>query len=151
MAKKKGAKLKGRRPPPVCKAILLCESVSTDPETNHVSVFRIFNSFALPKFPLSLDPIIVFLQLTNGIGRYWTAVEVHDLHDGEVMGRVEVFVDFPDRLTVRNLAITVPLLLLTHAGVYDVIVSAEGQEIDRQQFTVVPAEESENGFEETES
>ena len=43
---------------------------------------------------------------------------------------------FQERAMKGNLLIPVPPLPLEHDGVYDFVVLADGQEIDRQQFIV---------------
>jgi hypothetical protein len=149
MAKKKGKKKKGHRPPPVCKAILLCQSADIDADTGQADIFGVFGELALQTFPNSIPPFIVFLQLTNGFGKYRLIVEVQDLHDGQLLAKTEGLVDFTEKLVTKNFVISVSLLFLARPGVYDVVVLADGQEIDRQQFVAI-MKELEDGFEETE-
>jgi hypothetical protein len=131
-------KPKGRRPPPVCKAILLCDQVIVDARTNKVSVIGIFTFFGLPQFPGQTFPVTAFLQLTNGIGKYALTVEIHDLSTGRVIARAELAeVEFEDRATKSNVVFSVPALPLQHPGIYDFVVLADDQEIDRQQFTAL--------------
>ena len=124
MAKKKGRKKKGRRPPPVCKAILLCDSVNMDDSTELADILGVFSKLGLERFPSPIPPFIVYLQLTNGVGRYRLTVEVHDLHNGEVLFRIEAFIEFDDKLNAQILAIPISLLSLRHPGPYDIIVLA---------------------------
>ncbi|HLW64953.1 MAG TPA: hypothetical protein VKS79_06490 [Gemmataceae bacterium] len=147
MARKKGGKKKGQRPPPVCKAILLCQTTMTEVDTNYVSVIRILDEFLLPDLPCAIGPLTVFFQVVNGIGSYETLMEVQDLQDGGVLFRVENTIEFSDRLTPYYIAITIPSLFLTHPGVYDVVLLADGQEIDRQQFTAKLEEGPDHGGE----
>ena len=46
-------------------------------------------------------------------------------------------VNWPEKLLTLNLMIPIPSLTMTHAGVYDLVVLANGQEIERQKFEVV--------------
>ncbi|HEV3146186.1 MAG TPA: hypothetical protein VGZ47_20030 [Gemmataceae bacterium] len=148
--KKKGGKHKGQRPPSVCKAILLCDSVSVDDDTDLADISGVFSKLSIEGFPGPIPTFVVFLQLTNGVGRYQLTVEVHDLHDGEALFRIETFVDFFDKLNAQIFAIPISLLSLRRPGAYDVIVLADGQEIDRQQFIAIEREGIGNGFEQTE-
>jgi hypothetical protein len=90
----------------------------------------------MPQFPAFTRPFTAFLQLSEGIGRYEIVVEIHDLRANQVLARAAgTGVQFPERLTMLNLTIPVPPLPLTHAGGYDLVVFANGQEIDRQKFS----------------
>lgn len=126
---------KGRKPPPKCKAILLCDHVIADPATAKISVIGIFSRWAFPHFPHSTPPFRVFLQLTDGIGSYVISMEVLDLQDFQIVahGRIAE-IDFTERKNKVDLGISIPPLLIPHAGSYDFIVLADGQEVDRQQF-----------------
>lgn len=87
----------------------------------------------------------VFLQLIDGIGRYDLTLEIQDLAEQHTIARgVGPRIAFPDRVTPLQLRLQIPALPLKHPGRYDVIVFADGQEIDRQQFVAV-AEEDHGG------
>jgi hypothetical protein len=135
MAKKKPASRKSTKPPPRCKAILLCDQAIVEAVTGKVSLVGIFDRFALRRFPGPIRPFTAFLQLTDGIGKYDITIEVHDLREDVVLARAPVVsLEFKDRAGKANLMIPVPPLHLKHAGGYDFVVLADGQEIDRQQF-----------------
>ena len=135
MAKKKPAPKKSTKPPPKCKAILLCDQAIVEAVTGKVSLVGIFDRFALRKFPGHIRQFTAFLQLTDGIGKYAITIEVHDLREDVVLARAPIVsLEFKDRAGKANLMIPVPPLLLKHAGGYDFVVLADGQEIDRQQF-----------------
>jgi hypothetical protein len=133
MAKKRPRK--GRKPPPKCKAILLCDHTIVEAVTGKVSVIGIFRKWSFPRFPDSTPPFKVFLQLTDGIGNYIVSVEVHDLQDDRIIAqKVIAEIDFSERKSKVDLVISISSLLIPHAGSYDFVVLADGQEIDRQQF-----------------
>lgn len=124
------------KPPPKCKAILLCDQTILDATSGKVSIIGIFDLFNLPQFPGMLTPFMAFLQMTDGIGRYSITLEIHDLQGDVVVARAEgPEIDFPERASKINFATPVPALTLQHPGVYDFVVFADGQEIDRQKFT----------------
>jgi hypothetical protein len=150
MAKKK-EKGAAPKPPPKCKAILLCNQVILDRFTNTTSIIGLIDQFNLRAFPANIRPMTAFLQLTSGIGKYGLVVEIHDLQRDVIVGRgMDMAVDFPDRLTKVNVIIGIPPLPMNHEGLCDVVVKADGQEIDRQQFAAkliqppsLPADEKE--------
>lgn len=129
------AKRKGRKPPPKCKAILLCDQAIIEAVTGKVSLIGIFDSWSFPQFPHPTRPFMAFLQMTDGVGQYAVSVDIHDLETDQIIAQARIAeMTFSDRTAKVNLMIPVPPLLLEHAGSYDFVVLADGQEIDRQQF-----------------
>lgn len=136
MAKKRVRK--GRKPPPRCKAILLCDNTIVEAETGKIDIIGIFGAWAFPDFPRATPPFKVFLQLTDGIGIYAVSAEVHDLQQDQIIGQVQIGeIDFPERKSRLSLILSIDPLRILHAGSYDFVVLADGHEIDRQQFQVV--------------
>jgi hypothetical protein len=135
MAKKRPtAKKKGRLPPPTCKAILLCQMAIFEQGTGNPSLVNIFDRIVLDSLPGRVSQC-VFLQLVNGIGAYDIVVEVHDLGEDKILGRATVAsIEFPDRTIRANVVISMPGFPITHTGIYEFVVLANDQEIDRQQF-----------------
>jgi hypothetical protein len=134
MGKKKSGK-QAKLPPPRCKAILLCDHVIVDAVTGKPTIVGVFEGFTVPSFPGFTALCHAFLQLTDGIGKYRITVEIRDLRDDFVVGRGQIVeLEFQARAIKRNLIIPVPPIRLQHDGLYDFVVLADDQEIDRQQF-----------------
>jgi hypothetical protein len=132
MAKKRR---KGKKPPPRCKAILLCDQVMLDAVTRKTSLIGVFDSFFMRQFPGPTQQFCVFLQLVDGIGTYVLTAEVHDLHDDAVIARLlQLQVKFPGRTNKLNLNVGPVVMQIPHVGAFDVVLMADGQEIDRQRF-----------------
>ena len=153
MAKKRSAAQKqGRVPPPTCKAILLCRLAILEQGTGNPSLIGVFDRIILDGLPGMVGECTVFLQLVNGIGAYDIVVEVHDLEQDKVLGRARVAsIDFPDRSARANVVIPVPGIPIPHPGVYEFVVLANDQEIDRQQFIAALREEISDGPDEEEA
>ena len=104
-----------------------------------VGVFEVFN---LRSMPGRTSSFTVFLQLTDGIGRYDLVIEIYDLQQGVVLGRGSgLGLNWPQKLLKMNVTIPVPPVPVTHEGAYDLVVTANGQEIERQKFTVAVFQE----------
>lgn len=147
MAKKPPRKKKpgGLVPPPACKALLLCDHTIIEAGTGKVSIIGAFARFNLQEFPGFTSPFTAFAQLADGIGRYEIQVEIHDLREDKVLARsAKLVIKFAERLTRINICLPVPPLPLAHPGNYDVVFFANGQEIDRQQFSAASQEESDD-------
>lgn len=129
-------------PPPTCKAILLCDSVIFDAFTGYYSAIGIFDVFVLPSFPGETRSFVAYLQLTDGIGEYSMALEIHDLKDDTIVARAEgKTMRFKDRPSKVHLIINAPPLSLSHPGVYEFVVKANDQVIDHQRFLAISPEE----------
>lgn len=132
------AKQSGRRPPPKCKAILICDQVIVEAGTGKVSVIGTFDAFYLEEIPSQTKPANVFLQFADGIGSYSITIEVWDLQTDEVIARTEeLAMQFPQRLLKMSLILQLPALPIQQAGSFDLVVLADGEEVDRQQFHVI--------------
>jgi hypothetical protein len=138
----------GSKPPPKCKAILLCEQVILDARTRKHSVIGIFDGFQVMGFPCAIPPLHAFVQLVDGIGRYELSAEIHDLRDNLTITRLPpLVVEFPERTNTFNMTVGIAGLIVPHEGVYDFVMFADGKEIDRQRLTARLAEGNEDGRE----
>jgi hypothetical protein len=137
MAKKKAPNPKEQKPPPVCKAILLCDRVIIDARTGEYTVIGIFDQFEVAAFPGRTRGFAVYVQLTSGIGSYEISFEIQDLQNNTTAARTSSGpkVEFPDRSAKAHMIAELPAIPLAHPGIFDFVVLANGQEIDRQQFT----------------
>lgn len=69
---------------------------------------------------------------------YDIVVEIWDLSRNETVARaVGLAIEVPGPLIRANVIIPVPPMRFQHVGVYDLVMLANGLEIDRQQFQVV--------------
>ena len=136
------------KPPPSCKAILLCERAIVESETQLISLIGILNHFGAAEFPAELPPITVYLQLVDGIGSYQIHVETLDLSSGaEVVRSPNTEIQFPERPGSIDLIIPISSLSVEHPGGYDIVVFANEQELDRQQLTIVDLSEGDSNDE----
>lgn len=146
-------KKKVGRPPPTCKAILLSDLAIVEAGTGKASIIGIHDCFYVAQFPGRTSPSTVFLQLTNGEGKYEIRVEILDLKDDKIIAKAHgVVIEFPppERLSRVNMVIPIPPLPVQHEGKYDVVVLCNDGEIDRQQFQVVVPQEQAHGNDPTE-
>ena len=125
-------------PPPIptCKAILLCQKTIVEEGTGVVSLIGIFDNYSIDGDGLT-PAVEAFCQITSACGEYNLTVEIHDLQTGNKVatgegGKIEI----EDRLMRANVIIPIPRIPFQHAGLYDFVVLANGNEIDRQKFGV---------------
>ncbi len=136
------------KPPPSCKAILLCERAIVEAETGSISVIGILNELGVADFPARLPAFTMYLQLVDGIGSYQIHLETLDLSSGEVIvSSPNTEIRFPERPGSIDLIIPISSLPVEHPGGYDIIVLANEQELDRQQLTIVNLAEGDSNDE----
>jgi hypothetical protein len=122
-------------PLPVCKAILLCQHVDAD-APGELSLTGVISNVFVDESMVA-PPIELFCQITDAIGHYELIVETHDLDANEVIGRSEPTVfDAVDPLMNLNIIMPVAGTRFQHTGLHDIVVFANGEEIDRRQFGV---------------
>jgi hypothetical protein len=127
------------KPPPRCKAMLLCERTMVEAGTTKVTLIGLIAAHVMQQFPGRTPLMRTFLYLVDGIGEYDITVEVHDLADDRIIFRAKGRrISFPDRLASRLLFFSIPPLPILHPGRYDVVVLGNGKEIERQQFRALP-------------
>ena len=125
-------------PKPKCKALLLCDETILEAVTGKISLIGVFRNFVLDKYPGYTRTFHVFTQMTDAQGRYSIVAEVRDLSTDSVIAKATgLGIKIADRLDVVNIVLPAPPLPIPHEGVYDVILFANGEEIDRQQFKAI--------------
>ena len=73
--------------PPVCQAMLLCDSVIREEGTQKITLVGVFDTFWLAKFPGRTSRCGVFLRLIDGTGEFSITAEVQDPERGVVVSR----------------------------------------------------------------
>jgi hypothetical protein len=125
------------KPVPQCKAILLCERAIREAGTNQHSLIGIVRRFVVPRLPAQSQPVTAYLQLAEGVGSYNISAEVRDLTTGQPLAQGQgATIEFQDRLTVLEFLLPLPPLPLRQEGGLELVVFANGEEIDRQKITV---------------
>lgn len=139
--KRKTGKKRGKKPPPKCKAFLLCHGTIIEQTSGNVTIINTFNAFVVPQFPGHIGGFWIFIQLTDGIGDYDAEVEIVDLQDDRTIARAvgPAKLKFPAKLVRMNVMIPIPPLPMVHSGSYEIRVLADGQLIERQVFDAVEA------------
>ena len=145
MAKRTVSKQRKGKPPPTCKAMLLCDQPIVDANTGKLSLIGIFEQFIMPQFPGVTSPFTAFMQFTDGIGDYSITIEVHDLRENKVIARTPGgTVKFLERTTKANMIVYAAPLPIPHSGAYDFVVFADGDLVEHQQFLAVTRSEQQN-------
>lgn len=91
------------KPLPQCKAFLICDEFGFDEITGKFDLYGLVNSLEFPRFPAEAPPLVVYLQLYDGIGRYDLSMELRNLADGNsVAAGIFAHLEFPIGLLKLN-------------------------------------------------
>ena len=73
--------------PPMKTAILLCDKVIVEHNTNKKSLIGCFTNVSGPEFPFTLDAFTIFLTLIGGHGKNSCRVEVKHMTKDDIGGK----------------------------------------------------------------
>ena len=122
-------------PDPVCKAFLICQKSIVEEGTGSVSLIGLFNGFKVGSSGRT-GRAEVFCCITEAEGKYKITIEIQDLNSGMAVAAAEgPEIEIDSRLKSAQVLFPIPPLPLT-PGAYDLVMFANGSEIDRQKFTV---------------
>jgi hypothetical protein len=125
-----------RKPPPVCKAILLCVDAFKEHDGT-TTIKGVFDFLRALSIPFTESPFFVYTRLVNGIGTYAVSAEIRDRMNGTVLGETRAYErDFPDRHTACETVFHVSTITFPRWGAYEFVIFADGAEIKRHKFEV---------------
>jgi hypothetical protein len=123
-------------PHPVCKALLLCERTTIAEGTGAINLFGVESNFQADE-NLMTHASEVFVQLTGAEGQYDIVVEIWDLQERSVIARAsQRGIEIDDPEMVNSVLMPIPPMQLSSDNYHDVVVLANGEEIDRRRFGV---------------
>ena len=94
--------------PPEVLAMILCDQVITDVQTNKKSLIGIFDQIETASLPCVIHELHVYLSLTDGHGRLPMAVTCVADDDGDELFRGDAEVEFSDPLRVVESPVHLP-------------------------------------------
>ena len=127
-------------PVPKANAMLICDSVITDKETNKKSLIGIFEHINAFKFPCMHHSLAVYIKLTDARGKYKFRLELVDLEENLIIEKTEL----PQDININNplgtyeLVINFGRLTFKHAGEYEFRMFANNKIFEQKKFSVKP-------------
>jgi hypothetical protein len=107
-------------PLPTVHAMLVCDLVIREAGTNKHSAIGIFTDVFTTKFPMILNPLAVYVCLGDALGFYDLAVELVDLAEDKVLGRVEgMKLQAKDKLATHDFGIRFVNTTFQKPGTYE--------------------------------
>lgn len=124
--------------PPEVLAMVLCDLVITDAETNKKSLIGLFDRVETAALPCVVHELHLYLCLTDGHGRLAAAVACVLADDGAVLFRGQTEIEFTDPLQVVELHFVFPDAQFPGFGQYRFQFFADGQLLRERKFFVSP-------------
>jgi hypothetical protein len=112
---------------PVARSLILCDAVTAD-GTGKLYLAGAFNSIRARSLPHSGTRVVVFAQLTGGVGVVPARVEVrHALRDEVVCTAEPLSLHFPDRLKIVQMSTVLTRCVFLYPGMYTVELFCHNQ------------------------
>jgi hypothetical protein len=126
-----------KRPQPLCLALLVCDAVVTDRNTDKISILGTFSEILADGLPVLVPQLTVYAELTNGHGETTVQLRLSRVEPkpveaagdilGQTLGLWEFPIVFDSPLRIYNLHITAMNLYLLDFGDYRFSVEVEGE------------------------
>lgn len=115
-------------PLPTVHAMLLCDIVIKEAGTNKHSAIGIFTDVFTTKFPMLLNPLAVYACLSDAIGTYELSMEVADLGEDRILGRVGgLRLQAKEKLASYDFGIRFVNTVFPRPGTYEFRLLADGR------------------------
>jgi len=124
-------------PLPTVHAMLVCDMVLKEAGTNKHSAIGIFTDVYASKFPMMLNPLAVYACLSDAMGVYDLSVELVDLDQDRVLGRVEgLKLHSKDKLLTHDFGIRFVNTVFARPGTYEFRLLADGRPLGAKTLRV---------------
>jgi hypothetical protein len=117
-------------------AMILCDQVITDVETNKKSLIGLFDQVETLSLPCVVHELHIYLSLTDGHGTLPVELACVTLDEEEPLFRGETELEFTDPLQMVELHFVFPNARFPHAGEYRFQLSTRGRILRERKFVV---------------
>jgi hypothetical protein len=117
-------------------AMILCDLVITDAESNKKSLIGLFDRVETAIIPCIVHELHIYLSLTDGHGSLPVEVACVPADSAEELFRGQTWVRFEDPLQVVELQFVFPNARFPYAGEYRFQFFAEGHLLRERKFVV---------------
>lgn len=129
-------------PRPIATAIIACDRAIREIGTNKVTLVGIFDRFSAPGFPVEfVGGTAVYARVTDAEGTYAMRLELVRLEDEQTIGRGEMPIDVPDRLSSYEVIFNIDRLAFERPGTYEFRLFANGLHVGGAKLHVVQVSE----------
>jgi hypothetical protein len=126
---------------PLGVAIIICDRVITEAQTNNKTLVSIFNTIHASIFPCRHERLSVFVALTNGHGQKKISLILKQITDSGVKLKLSGDVQFENPNAVIEMIFNMQNVIFTASGVYAFEVFADDDYIFESRFNVNKTEQ----------
>ena len=125
--------------PPIPIAVLLCDQMVVDRETNKKSLIGVFNAILAPRFPWVHPKASLYIKMADAEGEYEVKLQLVRVRDMHVIkeGTGTLKVEQRKRYSEVDFAIDLPAIELPEPGEYQIVVYINGHYFHRARFEAV--------------
>lgn len=124
-------------PFPTVHAMLVCDLVLKEAGTNKQSAIGIFTDVFATKYPMMLNPLAVYVCLSDAIGVYELSMELVDLEEDKVLGRVQgLKLQSKEKLATHDFGIRFVNTVFPKPGTYEFRLLADGRRLGAKTLRV---------------
>ncbi len=125
-------------PTPKTNAMLICDYVITERETNKKSLIGVFENIGAATFPCTHFAMSVYIKLTDAQGGYQFRLELVDLQSDIMIGKSEIpdEVHVPSPLDAHELVFNLRGVRFLHAGNYEFRIFANDRIFGQKKLVV---------------
>ena len=129
---------------PSKEAMLICDSIITETQTNKKSLIGIFEEIYAAKVPFRHESLSVYAKFTGALGDYQFKLELVDLRTNEVIGRgTTEILKISDKLRSYELVFNLKGLVFKNAGKYEFQLSANDEVFGTKTFSIMERQPTE--------
>ena len=123
---------------PQLKAILTCDTIIAEKETDKYSLIGIFDRMYITKFPTTFFPFFLYLAF-SGSGDFRIKISFHDLTEDKEIASTSLPqpIHCPDGLKTYQVIFRLPPLPIPQEGDYDFIVYANDEIIAQRTINAI--------------
>ena len=125
-------------PTPKTNAMLICDYVITERETNKKSLIGVFENIGAATFPCTHFAMSVYIKLTDAQGGYQFRLELVDLQSDLMIGKSEIpeEVRVPSPLDAHELVFNLRGVRFLHPGIYEFRIFANDRIFGQKKLVV---------------
>jgi hypothetical protein len=113
---------------PTIHAMLVCDMVLKEAGTNKHSAIGIFTDVYASSYPMMLNPLGIYVCLSDALGAYELNMELVDLDQDKILGRVQgLKLHSKEKLQTHDFGIRFVNTVFQHPGTYEVRLLADGR------------------------
>ena len=121
---------------PILLALILCDSIIREAQTNKLSLIGTFNNVFAASFPCTHPNISVYIAITKGRGRIACKLRMTSLTDDRMIFELPGQIEFGGPITVGELAFQLQQIRFETPGVYAVEFWAGGDLLGSRKLNV---------------